>query len=121
MAASGDVVSRLSPEMFFDALAVQIDGPRVWDLDIAVRWVFPGHGSARVRLHNGVLLQFPDDDGAEVAATVTVPEGGLAFLATGDLAGALAAGLTVEGDQSAFEQLLGAVQPGDPSFDIVTP
>jgi alkyl sulfatase BDS1-like metallo-beta-lactamase superfamily hydrolase len=40
-AVSADVVAQLTPELFFDALAIQVNGPRAWDLDLAIRWHLP--------------------------------------------------------------------------------
>ncbi len=117
---STDIVSRLAPESFLDGVAIQIDATKVWDLDLTLRWVF-GEQRFLTRLHNGVLLRDHDRAGAEVAATVTVPDGVLAHLVTGDLDGALAAGLSIDGDGAALGTVLGALQRPDPGFNIVTP
>ncbi|NED81803.1 MBL fold metallo-hydrolase, partial [Streptomyces sp. SID11233] len=34
--ASADIIANLSPPLLFDALAVQIDGPRAWDDTLAI-------------------------------------------------------------------------------------
>ena len=53
---SPDIVAHLSPEMLFDALAVQVNGPAAWELDLAINWVLPDHdASYRTTLRNGVL------------------------------------------------------------------
>jgi linear primary-alkylsulfatase len=44
--ASADIVAHLSPEMLFDALAIQVNGPKVWDLDLAIDWDLPDHGTS---------------------------------------------------------------------------
>ncbi|GAB11195.1 putative alkyl/aryl-sulfatase [Gordonia araii NBRC 100433] len=120
-AASGyDIVSHLQPEMFIDGLAIQIDAAKVWDLDITTRWVF-GETRFVTRLHNGVLLRSRDRDDTEVAATITVPDGVLVHLVTGDIAAAQAAGLKVTGDATVLGTILGALQRPDPDFNIVTP
>ena len=120
-AASGkDIAANLQPEMFLDALAIQLDAEKVWDLDITLRWMF-GNERFLTRLHNGVLLRDHDKPDVEAAATVTVPDGVLVYLATGDLPGAQAAGLTVDGDPAALVGVLGALSPPDPDFNIVTP
>ncbi|MFC0314013.1 alkyl/aryl-sulfatase [Gordonia phosphorivorans] len=119
--ASGDVAANLEPEMFLDALAITIDGPRAWDLDLALRWHFPDHDrSLWTRLRHGVLLRGPDRPG-EVDASITVPAAALIALVTGDVAAAGGAGLTVDGDDTALPRLLAVVDPPNPDFEIVLP
>jgi hypothetical protein len=90
--SSPDILAQLPPEMFLDAIAVPVDGPRAWDLDLAIRWAFPDHGATfRVTLANGVPTHVRDGSG-EVSLTMTVPRAALAALATGDLDAAGAAG-----------------------------
>src|SRR3954464_7357098 len=61
--ASPDIMSHLSPEMLFDALAVQVDGPQAWDLDLPIGWTLPDHGTSyRMTLHNGVLTYVKNSD-----------------------------------------------------------
>ena len=43
---SPDIVAHLNPEMLFDALAVQVNGPEAWDLDLAIRWDLPDHSAS---------------------------------------------------------------------------
>jgi alkyl sulfatase BDS1-like metallo-beta-lactamase superfamily hydrolase len=121
IAASADVLSSLTPGLFFDALAIQVNGPAAWDLDIATRWSFPDHAATfRVTLHNGVLSYTPDGSG-DVTLTITVPKSALAPLAMGDLDAAAAAGMSLDGDAGALQQVLAVLQPGNPSFNIVEP
>lgn len=120
-AASGDVLSQLTPELFFDALAVRVNGPQAWDLDLAARWEFPGHHAVyRTTLHNGVFSYTRDGHG-DVALTLTVPANAVGALAGGDLDAAHRAGLTLRGDASALHQILGVLQAGDPAFNIIEP
>ena len=119
--ASADLLSQLTPELFLDAVAIQINGPAAWDLDLAARWVFPDHGASfRTTLRNGVFSYVRDGAG-QVLVTITVPRAALGPLAAGDLAAAAAAGLTVDGDSAALDRVLGVLQPGDPAFGIVEP
>jgi alkyl sulfatase BDS1-like metallo-beta-lactamase superfamily hydrolase len=121
VAASADLLSQLTPELFFDALAIQVNGPAAWDLDLATRWEFPDHDAAyRTTLHNGVLSHIRDGSG-DVTLTVTVPRHALGALAAGDLDAARAAGLALDGDAAALQQIFGVLQPGDPAFNIVEP
>ncbi len=110
------------PELFFDAVAVQVDGPKAWDLDLATRWVFPDADGAtyRVTLKNGVLSHVRDGKG-DVTLTITVPKAALGPLAIGDVEAAMGAGLQLDGDASVLQSVLGVLDPGDPDFNIVTP
>ncbi|MCM3882191.1 alkyl/aryl-sulfatase [Frankia sp. R82] len=118
---SPDLVAQLPPEMFLDTLAVQVDGPRAWQLDLAIRWVFPDHGSTfRTTLANGVFTPVRDGPG-DVALTITVPRVAIAHLAAGDLDTARGAGLSFDGDEGTLRRLLGVLDPGDPRFNIIEP
>jgi alkyl sulfatase BDS1-like metallo-beta-lactamase superfamily hydrolase len=119
--SSPDMLAQLPPEMFFDSVAVQVDGPRAWDTELALRWHFPDHGETfRTTLHNGVFTRVRDGKG-DVSLTITVPRAALAALASGDLDAASKAGLAMDGDRQALQTLLGLLDPGDPSFNIVEP
>lgn len=121
VSVTGDVIRQLTPEMFFDAVAILIDGPRAWDLDIALRWSFPDHGvTVRTRLRNGVFRHSSDRPG-DVAATLTVPRSAMVALASGDLQGAQAAGLQIDGDADALTRIFGVLDQPDPEFNIITP
>ncbi|MCK9901770.1 alkyl sulfatase [Parafrankia colletiae] len=118
---SPDVLAQLPPEMFFDALAVQVNGPQAWDLELTIRWVFPDHGSDfRTTLVNGVFTYVRSGSG-DVSLTMTVPRPALAPLASGSLDAARAAGLSLDGDEGTLRQLLGVLDPGDPNFNIIEP
>jgi alkyl sulfatase BDS1-like metallo-beta-lactamase superfamily hydrolase len=118
---SPDIVSHLSPEMLFDVLAIQVNGPEAWDLDLSITWVLPDHGARyRTTLRNGVLTYVKNSD-KPAALTLTVPASALIAIAGGSLETARRNGLTAEGDESQLPALFGALQPGDPSFNIVLP
>ena len=118
---SADIVTHLSPEMLFDALAIQVDGPKAWDLELAIRWVLPDHDAAyRVTVHNGVLTYVKDSD-QPAGLTLTAPNLALLALARGDVEAARGSGLITEGDESQLAALFSVLQPGDPSFNIIEP
>jgi alkyl sulfatase BDS1-like metallo-beta-lactamase superfamily hydrolase len=118
---SADILGALPPELLLDAIAIQIDGPKAWDLELAMRWRFSDTNQTfRVTLRNGVLVVVPDGKG-DVALTITVPRGAIPGLATGSVDAAVGAGLTLDGDASVLQQLLGVLDPGDPGFNIITP
>jgi alkyl sulfatase BDS1-like metallo-beta-lactamase superfamily hydrolase len=121
--ASGsiDIISQLSPEMLFDAVAIQVNGPAAWDLDLAIRWDLPDHGASyRTTLRNGVLTYVKDSD-KPVGLTLTVPTAALLPLARGNLDRARRNGLTTNGDESQLASLFGVLQPGNPNFNIIEP
>lgn len=51
-----DVIDQLTPSMLFDAIAIQVDGPRAWDEELSIDVVLTDvEESWRLRLANGVL------------------------------------------------------------------
>jgi alkyl sulfatase BDS1-like metallo-beta-lactamase superfamily hydrolase len=107
--------------MLFDAVAIQVNGPAAWDLDLAIRWDLPDHGASyRTTLRNGVLTYVKDSD-KPVGLTLTVPTAALLPLARGNLDRARRNGLTTNGDESQLASLFGVLQPGNPNFNIIEP
>lgn len=120
-AVAPDMMDALTPELFFDALAIKVDGPKAWDLDLAIRWRFPDHGATyRTTLHNGVFT-YVRDGGGDVGLTVTVPQAALGNLAMGAVDAAAAAGLQLDGDPGTLQQVFGVLDAGDPGFNIIEP
>jgi alkyl sulfatase BDS1-like metallo-beta-lactamase superfamily hydrolase len=123
--SAADLVANLTPEMLFDALAIQVDGPRAWDLDLTVDIALTEDGT-RYRLHlaNGVLThrQVAESSGADLTITLA-HHGSLVPVVAGALGpDAMAeAGITLEGDPTVIERIAGVLQAGDPDFAIVTP
>jgi alkyl sulfatase BDS1-like metallo-beta-lactamase superfamily hydrolase len=120
-AASADLLRNLQVDQFFDAIAIQIDGPKAWDLDISIGWTFTDTGERyRTTLRNGVFVYVQDsDDDSELS--ISLPHAAIGALAMGSLPDAVAAGMTMEGDQSALASVFSVLSPGDPDFNIVTP
>lgn len=120
-ATSPTLLSQLTPEQIFDGLAIRVNGPRSWDMDIAIDITFADLGANyRLALRNGVLVQrrVPADP---ESATVTVKldtKFRLLGVAMGDFT---SPGLEVSGDQSALQSLLAVLDQPDPSFNIVVP
>jgi alkyl sulfatase BDS1-like metallo-beta-lactamase superfamily hydrolase len=114
-----DILAQLSPEEIFDAIAITVDGPKAWDLDLAFDvTVSDLDRSFRVTLRNGVLIyvEKPPADGASLH--LTLEKARLIRLAGGDLT---SHGLGADGDLSVLRQLFGVLSPGDPNFEIVVP
>ncbi|HIV59499.1 MAG TPA: MBL fold metallo-hydrolase, partial [Candidatus Stackebrandtia faecavium] len=119
--ASPDMLAELSPDMFLDALAVQINGPDAWDLNLSIGWEFPEHGAQYTcELRNGVLSYVRGGRlGGDLV--LTVPRAALVKLAVGDVDGALAAGMKLEGAVDVLKKLFRVLDPGDPGFNVIEP
>lgn len=118
---SPSMLTQLTPEQIFDSLSIRVNGPRSWDLDLAIDVTLADTAvNYRLALRNGVLVHreaAPDP----ATATVTVKLAGkirLLTLAAGDFA---SAGLELSGDRGALQALVDVLDGPDPSFNIVTP
>lgn len=118
---SPTLLSQLTPEQIFDGLAIRVNGPRSWDLDIAIDVAFADTAvNYRLTLRNGVLVRrkvAPDPGTATVTVTL-VNKIRLLAVATGDFS---SPGLELSGDQGALQALLSVLDEPDPNFNIVTP
>lgn len=119
-AAAPELLAQLTPEQLLDSIAISVDGPRAWDLDLAVDLVFDDLGrNFRVTLRNGVLVHVEKPaDVATAGATVTLSKPRLLALLGGDRE---SAGVAVEGDAAILDRLMSVLDRGDPSFSIVVP
>jgi linear primary-alkylsulfatase len=120
-ATSPTLLSQLTPEQIFDSLALRVNGPRSWDLDLAFDITFSdSDANYRLTLRNGVLVyrKIPPDP---ASATVTVQLANKTRLLTAAFGDFSSSGLELIGDQTALQALLGALDAPDPSFNIVTP
>ena len=105
----------------FDTLAISVNGPRAWDLDIAVDLTFTDLGTNyRLTLRNGVLVyRACPADAASANVTVTLAtKMRLLAAAAGDFT---SPGLQTSGDAAALQALLGVLDRPDPGFNIITP
>ena len=120
--ASPTMLSQLTPEQIFDSLAIRVNGPRSWDLDITIDITFADSGvNYRLTLRNGVLV-YRKVAADPATATVTIQLDSkfrLLVMAMGDFN---SPGLEISGDQAAaLQAFLGAIDQPDPNFNIVTP
>jgi alkyl sulfatase BDS1-like metallo-beta-lactamase superfamily hydrolase len=124
VAASPDMVAQLSPSMLFDAIAIQVNGPKAWDESLSLDVVLTDTDERfRLWLANGVLTHSPRPQQGDADATLTTTRRALPALALGGLSsGPLAdAGIEVTGDASVLGRLTAVLDPGDRDFAIVTP
>ncbi|MEL7978091.1 alkyl sulfatase dimerization domain-containing protein [Isoptericola sp. F-RaC21] len=117
-----DVIANLTPEMLFDAIAIQVNGPRAWDEKLSIDVVLTDSDDRyRLRLANGVLTYSAAPQQGDADATITSARAALPALAAGNPAALAAAGIEVSGDASVLGRLTAVLDPGDKNFAIVTP
>ncbi|TXH26347.1 MAG: MBL fold metallo-hydrolase [Mycobacterium sp.] len=119
--AAPTMLAQLTPEQMFDTLAINVNGPRAWDLDLAVDVTFQDvDTNYRLALRNGVLVHRKvAADAATAQATVTLANKlRLLAFAAGDTS---SPGVEVTGDATALPTLLGVIDRPDPAFNIITP
>ena len=117
--AAPALVAQLTPDQLLDSLAISVNGPKAWDLDLSLDLTFTDlDTNYRITLHNGVLVyvQRPADDTAQ--ATLSLTKDRMIALAGGDTG---SPGIEVGGDSGVLTSLLGVLDKGDPSFNIITP
>ncbi|WP_435737250.1 alkyl sulfatase dimerization domain-containing protein [Cellulosimicrobium sp. PMB13] len=122
--SSPDMLGQLTPSMLFDAIAVQVDGPRAWDENLSIDVVLTDADERyRLRLANGVLTYSAAPQQGDADLTLTTTKRQLPVIAFGGLTpeGLAQAGIELTGDASALTRLGSVLDPGDTGFAIVTP
>jgi alkyl sulfatase BDS1-like metallo-beta-lactamase superfamily hydrolase len=120
-AASPTILSQLTPEQMFDTLAISINGPRAWDLNLAIDITFSDvDTNYRLTLRNGVLVyrKRPADESTANATVRLDSKLRLLMFAAGDRT---SPGISIRGDADALPRLLEVLDAPDPKFNIVTP
>lgn len=118
---SPSMVSQLSPEQMFDVLAISVNGPRAWDLDVTVDITFLDvQTNYRLTLRNGVLVyrRVPADAETAQATVRLASKLRLLTLAAGDNT---SPGLEIVGDADVLTSLVSVLDKPDPDFNIITP
>jgi alkyl sulfatase BDS1-like metallo-beta-lactamase superfamily hydrolase len=118
---SPTLLSQLSPEQMFDVLAISVNGPRAWDLDLAIDVTFVDTATNyRLTLRNGVLVyrRAGADDRTAQATIRLANKVRLLSLAAGDDA---SPGVEITGDSAVLTQLVAVLDKPDPDFAIITP
>ncbi len=115
------LMSQLTPEQMFDSLAINVNGPSAWELDLAIDIFFADlQSNYRLTLRNGVLVhrKLPADAATANVTVRLAAKVRLLAAAMGDLD---SPGLEIAGDHAALQTLLGVLDRPDPAFNIVTP
>lgn len=122
------MLAALTVEQIFDAMALRVDGPKVWDMRVVTDWHITDENRIhRLELRNGRLTHYDRPDG------VTLPDPDASFtltrpmlirvLLSGEDFGALVASgaITLGGDPTKLADIVGVFDQPDPDFAIVTP
>jgi alkyl sulfatase BDS1-like metallo-beta-lactamase superfamily hydrolase len=113
------IIAQLTPEQLLDALAIRVNGPKAWDLDLAVDLTLTDLGrSFHVTLRNGVLIYVEREPEAATPLQLTLTKTRLIQLAGGDTE---STGVELRGDAGVLQQILGVLDEADPNFEIVLP
>ena len=119
--ASPTMFNQLAPEQIFDSLAIRVNGPRSWELDVAIDITFADVGANyRLSLRNGVLV-YRKLAADPATATVTVSLRTKMRLLAAVVGDVTSPGLEISGDATALQSFLGVLDQPDPAFNIVTP
>ena len=115
------MLGQLTPEQIFDTLAISVNGPRAWDLDIALDVTFADPAANyRLTLRNGVLVyrKVPADESTAHATIKLANKLRLLAVCRRRFG---SPGLEISGDANALQSLLAVLDRPDPGFNIVTP
>ncbi|GAB3246400.1 alkyl sulfatase dimerization domain-containing protein [Arthrobacter pigmenti] len=113
------VLAQLTPEQVLDAIAITVDGPRAWNLDLAFDITLSDlDRSFHITLRNGVLVYLEQAPQRESTLHLTLTKPRFIGLLGGNNS---QEGLTIDGDIGVLNQLTDVLDPGDPNFNIVVP
>ncbi len=124
-ARGSDMVRAMTDEMFFDYLAVRINGERAEGMQLRLDWVMTDTGrSYALNLENSALTVRNGRRPEAALATVSMERATLdaILLRKSDFSKALAEGrIRVDGDLQQFSALLGTLETFDPQFNVIEP
>jgi len=122
---SPDVVRAMSVDLFFDYLAVRLNGDRAEGRHLVVNWTITDTGERHVlNLENSALTYLAGRHAEKADATVTLPRATLnqVVLRETTVAEAIRAGLAVvEGDTRKVEELFTLLDDFTLMFEVVEP
>jgi alkyl sulfatase BDS1-like metallo-beta-lactamase superfamily hydrolase len=120
-----DMVRAMTPEMFFDYLAVRIDAMKAADQDLLINWHFTDlDEDYALTLRNGVLTHRTNARHAQPDVDVSMTKALLDRIAlkeTGFLKESTIGGIEIEGGRMKLLKLLGGLDEANPRFNLVTP
>ncbi len=123
--ASPDMVSAMTLDMFFDFLAVRLNGPAAEGKKLTLNFVLPDTGQKYVLfLENAALNHTASQQAADADATITLTRATLDQVALGQAKledKATAGEVTIEGNPKALGELMALLDTFPFWFDIVTP
>ena len=109
----------LVEEEVFDAIAITVNGPKAWDLDLAFDVTLTDLArSFHITLSRGVLIYVERDPSPGSRLHLMLDKARLIRLAGGDID---SDGVDATGELEILKQLFGVLDPGDPDFEIVVP
>jgi alkyl sulfatase BDS1-like metallo-beta-lactamase superfamily hydrolase len=122
--ASVDMMRAMTPDMFFDYLAIRLDSEKAVGHDLTLNWTFEDQNKDfNLTLRNGVLTHRtglnPAADASVSLSKATLEQISLKQL---DFPTAIQKGLIkLQGNGKKLGELLGSVDSFSPQFNIVTP
>jgi alkyl sulfatase BDS1-like metallo-beta-lactamase superfamily hydrolase len=120
-----DMAAAMTPAMFFDFLAVRLNGPKAVGKSLEINFDFTDTGEhSAVSVRRGVLVARSGRLHASPLATLTMARRILYGIAGGAIVGrdAVADGrLRVEGDPAALAEFMALFDTFDPWFGVATP
>ncbi|MBS0474597.1 MAG: MBL fold metallo-hydrolase [Proteobacteria bacterium] len=125
VARGGDMVRALTPQMYFDLLAVRLDADKAQGHDMTLDWTFPDTGQRfAITVRNGVLTWREGARGASADVSVTMDKPTLDRINLREisLTDAVAAGaVKIGGNAGRFAELMSWMAVFNPQFNLVAP
>ena len=121
---SADMVRAMSPEMFFDFLAIRLDSDKAVGHDMTLNWTFEEpNKDFTLTLRNGVLTHRPGlDPQADASVSMSKTTLEQISLKQTDFPTAIQKGLVkLQGNGKKLGELMSSLATFAPQFNIVTP
>lgn len=116
--SSSALLAQLTPDQLFESLAISVDGPSAWDLELSVNVVFTDLDTVHhLTLRNGVLIH-REAAGVPADTEIRLSKARMLALLGGDTS---SPGLEITGSEAVLPALLGVITAGDPAFNIILP
>ena len=120
--SSPDMLGALTVPQFLDAIAIRVNGPKAWDLNLSIDLkVIDLKITYRLTLRNGVLVYSTFEQKTPADVSLAMPKAAVPMLLLGSVEKITAAGIEIVGDSTKLATLFGALEAPDPDFAIVTP